>query len=137
MPSDVKSTLRALGLALLNATLLLVVAALVAAAVLVWQMRGLAEDVRGGVQAELVAIQTQVQTTRDTARETLAVLQDARSTAPELAEARARLGALVARLDTLEAPLDADAGPLWRQVARAVFETLAQNLSPRAIAPRQ
>ncbi|MCW1934078.1 hypothetical protein [Pararhodobacter zhoushanensis] len=137
MPSDVKSTLRALGLALLNATLLLVVVALIAAAVLVWQMRGLAADVRGGVQAELVAIQTQVQSTRETARETLAVLQDARSTAPELAEARARLAAVVARLEALEAPADTDAGLLWRQVARAVFETLAQNLPPRSAAPRQ
>ena len=136
MPSDVKPTLKALGVALLNATLLLVVAGLIAAAVLVGQVRGLAEDVRGGVQADLRAIQTQVQTTRETARETLAVLQDARSTAPELAQARERLGALVARLESLEVPAEPASGSLWRQLAQAVVLVLAQNLPSHPV-PRQ
>ena len=98
MPSDITTALKRLGIALLNATLLLAALVLFLAVMLVWQLRGFADDMRGGLRAELVALQPQVEAARTSAREALAAL-DSADGRPRMRE---DLAALVARLDALD-----------------------------------
>ena len=98
MPSDITTALKRLGIALLNATLLLAALVLFLAVMLVWQLRGFADDMRGGLRAELVALQPQVEAARTSAREALAAL-DSADGRPQMRE---DLAALVARLDALD-----------------------------------
>lgn len=118
MPSD-RRPLRDLGVALLNAMLLLIVAALLLAVTLVVQLRGLATDLREGVRTELATVQPQLQAARDQARAAL----DA-SPAPE---ARADLQALVDRLDALDpATLPTpEADTILRQIVIAILTAAA------------
>lgn len=68
------TTLKSLGLALLNATLMLIVIALALSAFVIWQARGLASDIREGVQEQVVMLQTQREETRDTIANAVAAL---------------------------------------------------------------
>lgn len=118
--SSEPSALRKLGAALLNATLMLVALILLLAVVLVWQVRGVASDLRDGFRTELVALQPQLQATLQSARE---ALQDL----PETAPAREDLRALV---DQLETPptLPQDTDSLLRRLALAVIALAAQGV---------
>lgn len=126
MPSDARSRLRELGLALLNATLMLGALVLLLAVVLVWQLRGFADEARTGLRTDLAAMRAEVQAARTEAREALVALDDpAREGA-----AREDLRALVARLealDTVAAP-PAEAESLLRRLALAIIATAAQGL---------
>lgn len=118
--SSEPSALRKLGAALLNATLMLAALVLLLAVVLVWQVRGLASDLREGLRAELVALQPQMQATREAAR---AALEDLPATAP----ARDDLAALVDQLEARPtAPQDTES--LLRRVAFAVIAIAAQGV---------
>lgn len=120
MPSETGSRLKQLGLALLNATLMLVALVLLLAVVLVWQLRGLATDLR----TDLGAMQAQVQAARTEAREALAALDD-----PERAgAAREDLRALVTRLEAMEEAPDLGDGALLHRLALAIIATAAQGL---------
>ncbi len=123
MPSE-RRPLRDLGVALLNATLLLIVAALLLAVILVVQLRGLATDLREGLRSELTALQPQLQAARDQARAAL----DA-NPAPQ---ARAELESLLARLETLDpATLQGpETDSLLRQIVLAILTTAARGLAP-------
>ena len=122
MPSD-RRPLRDLGVALLNATLLLIVAALLLAVILVVQLRGLASDLRDGVQSQITTLQPQLQAARDQARAAL----DA-NPAPQ---ARAELESLLARLETLDpATLPTpETDTLLRQIVLAILTTAARGLT--------
>lgn len=121
MPSETGSRLKQLGLALLNATLMLVALVLLLAVVLVWQLRGLATDLR----TDLVAMQGQVQAARTEAREALAALDD-----PERAgAAREDLRALVTRLEAMEEAPDLGDGALLHRLALAIIAVAAQGLA--------
>lgn len=74
--------LRRLGLALLNATLLLTVLALTLAVVLAVQVRGIARDGRAELRAEITRIEAQLAETRALAAESLAALEARRPPAP-------------------------------------------------------
>lgn len=131
MPSDLGARLRALGLALINATLLLAVLLLVLALLLVVQVRGLAEDVRTGVRVDLAAMHGEVQAARAEARAALEALDDP----ARAAAAREDLRALVGRLDALEAreaagpattPDEADSA--LRELVLAIVARVARGL---------
>ncbi|MCA2013464.1 hypothetical protein LCM17_18375 [Cereibacter sphaeroides] len=118
--SSEPSALRKLGAALLNATLMLAALVLLLAVVLVWQVRGLASDLREGLRTELVALQPQMQATREAAR---AALEDLPATAP----ARDDLAALVDQLEARPtAPQDSES--LLRRIAFAVIAIAAQGV---------
>ena len=118
--SSEPSALRKLGAALLNATLMLAALVLLLAVVLVWQVRGLASDLREGLRTELVALQPQMQATREAAR---AALEDLPATAP----ARDDLAALVDQLEARPtAPQDTES--LLRRIAFAVIAIAAQGV---------
>lgn len=147
MPSEIGSALKRLFVALLNATLLLAVIALVLAVTLVVQVRGLAQEARQGLHGELVALQAQIEVTRQRAQAALAVIEAAPAPAspgaiapqprPEIGEARDTLRALIddlARFDPVTAPAEAGEGLLQRLVfaifavaARALLETESQS----------
>ena len=122
MPSD-RRPLRDLAVALLNATLLLIVAALLLAVILVVQLRGLASDLRDGVHSQITTLQPQLQAAREQARAAL----DA-NPAPQ---ARAELESLLARLETLDpATLPTpESDSLLRQIVLAIFTTAARGLT--------
>lgn len=130
MPSETGSRLKQLGLALLNATLMLVALVLLLAVVLVWQLRGLADDVLTGLRTDLAAMQGELQAARTEAREALAALDDpAREGA-----AREDLRALVTRLEALDpaaAAPDASGedASLFRRLALAIIAVAAQGLA--------
>lgn len=130
MPSETGSRLKQLGLALLNATLMLVALVLLLAVVLVWQLRGLADEVRTGLRTDLAAMQGEVQAARTEAREALAALDD-----PERAgTAREDLRALVTRLEALDpAAVTPDASEetasLFHRLALAIIAVAAQGLA--------
>ncbi|WP_068299423.1 hypothetical protein [Pararhodobacter sp. CCB-MM2] len=118
--SSEPSALRKLGAALLNATLMLAALVLLLAVVLVWQVRGLASDLREGLRTELVALQPQMQATREAAR---AALEELPATAP----AREDLAALVDQLEARPtAPQDTES--LLRRIAFAVIAIAAQGV---------
>lgn len=122
MPSE-RRPLRDLAVALLNATLILIVAALLLAVILVVQLRGLATDLREGLRSELTALQPQLQATRDQARAAL----DA-NPAPQV---RAELESLLARLESLDpATLQGpETETLLRQIVLAILTTAARGLA--------
>ena len=79
MASEGPGVLRKLGVAVLNATLMLAALVLLLAVLLVWQVRGLAQDMRGGLRAELASVQPRIEGARETARQALEAVDDARS----------------------------------------------------------
>ena len=69
------ATLRRLGAALLNATLLLLALVLILAVVLVAQLRGLAQETRAASLDRVTALEARLAETQATAREALAALE--------------------------------------------------------------
>ena len=133
MPSDTGLALKRLGLALLNATLLLAVIALALAVTLVVQLRGLAGDMRDGVRSELVAMQPRVEAARSSARAALDALEpaaDGAVDAPARAAAREDLRALIDRLEALEPgpQTRAETESLLQRLVMAVLATAARTL---------
>ncbi|MFN4099957.1 MAG: hypothetical protein ACK4GT_09280 [Pararhodobacter sp.] len=126
MPSDTGGRLRQLGLALLNATLLLIALVLLLLVVLVWQLRGFADDLRTGLRSDLALMQAQVEATRETARASLQELPDS----PQAQAARQELARLVDRLEALDpaaaAPGETDA--LLQRRVLVIIATAAQGL---------
>ena len=118
--SSEPSALRKLGAALLNATLMLVALVLLLAVVLVWQVRGIVSDAREGPRTELVALQPQMQATREAA---IAALQDLPDTAPAREDLRALVDQLEARPQLPEVT-----DSLLRRLALAVIATAAQGV---------
>ena len=127
MPSDLGKTLKSLGLALLNATLLLLALVLLLAVLLVWQLRGLAGDIRTGLRADLAAMQTQLTEAREGARAAL----DALPVGEEGRAARQDLAQVIARLDALDTAADpAGADALFRRLVLAIIATAAREVMP-------
>jgi len=126
MPSETGGRLKQLGLALLNATLMLVALVLLLLVVLVWQLRGFADDIRTGLRSDLAVMQAQVESTRDSARSALQGLPDS----PEAQAARQDLARLVDRLEALDpgalVPDETDA--LLHRLVLAILATAAQGL---------
>ena len=142
MASEGPGVLRKLGAALLNATLMLAALVLLLAVLLVWQVRGLAQDMRGGLRAELATVQPRIEGARETARQALEAVDDAQSRpaadAAELTAVRYSLRALIEALGRLEAapgsisevgqePGD-ETESLIRQLVLAIFATAARGL---------
>lgn len=132
MPSDTRRTLRDLGVALLNATLLLIVAALFLAVTLVVQVRGLANDLQTGMQERIATLQPQIEAARTEARAALDALESAAAAAPgaipqAAPPALTELRGLVERLETLT-PAAPQTDPLLRQIALAIIATAARGL---------
>ena len=138
MQSDTGSALKRLFVALLNATLLLAVIVLALAVTLVVQLRGLAGDARQGLRTELVAMQAQVEATRQRAElalEALAAAPAAPGTIPlaprpEMIQAQDSLRALIDDLDRFDpatAP-QAEGEGLLRRLVFAIFATVARGL---------
>lgn len=126
MPSELGSRLRALGLALLNATLMLAALVLLLAVLLVWQLRGFASD----MQTSLAGARMQLTEARLNARSALEALGDpAREAA-----ARQDLAGLVERLDALDPPAlpEGDSESLLRRLVLAIIATAAQGLMGEA-----
>lgn len=122
--SSGSNPLRALGAALLNATLLLAAIVLALGVTLVVQLRGLAADMRGS--ASLAA--AQVSEAREQAAEALATLERAPPTA-ETGEAREALRAALDRLAQVQpdAP-DEQVDGIMRQLVLAIFATAASAI---------
>lgn len=118
MPSErsIGSVLRKLGVALLNATLLLVVLALVLMLALSFQLRGMLREVRGavndGLRSELVVFQAQLSETRASAAAALAALE-------------ARAGAQAPAPGAIRPAFEADADAVR---LRALLEELTQRI---------
>ncbi|MCB1406944.1 MAG: hypothetical protein KDK01_12000 [Rhodobacteraceae bacterium] len=138
MPSEGGGALRRLGVALLNATLLLAALVLLLAVILVWQVRGLATDMRDGLRSELVTIQPRVEEARHSAQEALSAL-DAAAQAPgattspppvAVTQAQDRLRALLDDLATLDPGLEnaEQTESLLRRLALLIIATAAQGL---------
>jgi len=140
MPSE-QSTLGKLGAALLNATLMLVAIVLLLAVVLVWQVRGLADDMRSGLRSELTMLQPRVDAARSTAVEALGALDTARQAQPdappEVTQAQDSLRALIDDLSALDpAPENAEqAESVLRRLVFAIFATAARGLLSDPPAP--
>jgi hypothetical protein len=124
--------------ALLNATLLLAALVLLLAVILVWQVRGLATDMRDGLRSELVTIQPRVEEARHSAQEALSAL-DAAAQAPgattspppvAVTQAQDRLRALLDDLATLDPGLEnaEQTESLLRRLALLIIATAAQGL---------
>ena len=138
MASEDPGPLRKLGAALLNATLMLAAIVLVLAVVLVWQVRGLAQDVRGGLRSEIAEVQPRIDAARETARQALAAVDDARTApaadreanATELDAVQANLRALIDELGSLQPPAEGgdETESLIRQLVLAIFATAARGL---------
>lgn len=130
MPSDPNSArpqgaapaVRRLGVALLNATLLLAVIALALALTLAVQVRGIVADGRSALRAEIVQLERQLDATRQSAAQALAALEERERrapppaspgaiplapslTAPELAPVEEALNALLQSLADLDLPV--------------------------------
>lgn len=136
MASEEPGALRKLGAALLNATLMLVAIILLLAVLLVWQVRGLAQDLTGGLRSEIVAIQPQVAQAREAAQQALVAVEEARAesseTAPDaLSGAQENLRALIDDLGTLSPPVDGmdETESLIRQLVLAIFSAAARGLT--------
>lgn len=110
---------RGLGAALLNATLLLTALVLVLAVVLVVQMRGLANDGRDALRAEVVELRAQLAETRAAASQALGALED--QPAGELAPVREALSGL---LDGLEARAVETEDPEMQRLVFDVFRAV-------------
>ncbi len=136
MPSETGSAIKRLGLALLNATLLLAVIALALAVTLTVQLRGLADDLRDGIRSEIVALQPRLEAARTSARDALEAL-DQTQDSPQATTARADLRALIDRLETLEPEPQtrAETVCLLQQLALAIIATAARHLLPDPAAP--
>ena len=119
MPSE-PGPWRKLGAALLNATLMLVALILLLALLLVWQLRGLAQDLRLGLRAEIATLAPQIDAARTSAAEALARLQDP--------EARRELTALIDRLDRFENSPPPQTDSALRALALAIIATAAGQL---------
>lgn len=129
MPSDdppqtgFGPALKRLGVALLNATLMLVALVLLLAVVLAVQVRGIAQDGRAELRTEISRLERQIAETRTTAQQALAELEARRADPPEaprpspgaippetqalppdLAALQAALTDLVERLASLDLP---------------------------------
>lgn len=146
MASEGPGVLRKLGVAVLNATLMLAALVLLLAVLLVWQVRGLAQDMRGGLRAELATVQPRIEGARETARQALEAVDDARSRpaadTTELTAVRDSLRALIEALGRLETDpgFGNEAGleigretgdeteSLIRQLVLAIFATAARGL---------
>lgn len=129
MPSEIGSRLRALGLALLNATLMLAALVLLLAVLLVWQLRGFASD----MQASLAGAQLQLTEVRLNAREALDALDDP----ARAGQARQDLARLLDQLDALDpatAPA-AETESLLQRLVLAIIATAARGLLTEAPAP--
>jgi len=131
MPSDetqktgLGPAVKRLGVALVNATLMLVALVLVLAVVLAVQVRGIAHDGRAELRAEIARLELQVSETRATAAQALAELEVRRDATrqspgaiqpteplpPDLAALHAALTELVERLASLDLPPPDPAAP--------------------------
>lgn len=133
MPSD-RRPLRDLALALLNATLMLIVAALILAVVLVVQLRGLAQDVQTATQQRIDTLQPQIEAARTEARATLEALNAARAASPGAIStvpppALTELRALIERLEALTPTAGAESdASLMRQLALTIIATAARQI---------
>lgn len=128
--------LRRLGEALLNATLLLAAIVLFLAVMLVWQLRGFADDMRTGLRTELVVLQPRVDAARQSAQAALGALEAARQAQPdavvppEAVQAQERLRTLLDTLATWE-PSAAETDPadgIWQRLVLALVATAAQGI---------
>ncbi|WP_209425688.1 hypothetical protein [Pararhodobacter sp. SW119] len=127
-PGSRPGTLRSLGAALLNATLLLLALVLVLAIVLVVQLRGLAQETRLADRPDIATLEDRVAQAQATAQEALATLDalEARrgaSSAPPPAPGAIR-----------PAPTESDLPDDLQAVERALM-SLAAELAALRIAP--
>lgn len=118
-PPDFGPALKRLGVALVNATLMLVALVLLLAIVLAVQVRGIAQDGRAELRTEIARLEQQIAETRTTAAQALSELEARREAGrgspgairpgtedlpPELAALQAALTELVERLASLDLP---------------------------------
>ncbi|MBN8290344.1 hypothetical protein JI664_00035 [Rhodobacter sp. NTK016B] len=121
MPSETgPGPWRKLGAALLNATLMLVALILLLGVLLVWQLRGLTQDLRLGLRAEIATLAPQIDAARTSAAEAMARLQDP--------EAQRDLTALIDRLDRLETQPQPQSDSALRALALAIIATAASQI---------
>lgn len=132
-PSGIPAALRRLGVALLNASLLLAALVLLLAVVLVWQVRGLATEMREGLRSDLVTIQPRIEGARRSAQEAMSALDSARQTPdapPAVAQAQERLQTLLDDLAALDpSPENAEqTESVLRRLVLMIIATAAQGL---------
>ena len=129
--SSERSPLRALGAALLNATLLLAAIVLALALALVWQVRGIAQDLRGSV----AVVQPQIDDARAQAQSALQALQQAPQTRDTTA-AQDSLRAALTRLEQVSPTTsDEQVEGIMRQFALAIFAFVARMMLDERSAP--
>lgn len=123
MSSD-RSPLRALGAALMNATLLLAAIVLALALALVWQVRGLAQDLRGSV----AIVQPQIEEARSQTRAALETLERSPQ-GRDTTVAQDSLRAAIERLEQIDPQAsDEQVDGVMRQFALAIFATVARMM---------
>ena len=119
--SSEKSPLRALGAALLNATLMLAALVLLLAVLLVWQVRGLAQDLREGMAAQIA---TNVQPRIEEALTRL----ESQPAAPAVQDAQASLRAVLDELGRVDPADPVATEGVMRQLVIAVFASVVQRM---------
>jgi hypothetical protein len=124
-PGPRPGTLRSLGAALLNATLLLLALVLVLAIVLVVQLRGLAQETRPADGQEIAALEDRVAQAQATAQEALATLESLEAQRSVLPPAPGAIR---------PAPTESDPPADLQAVERALM-SLAGELAALRIAP--